>query len=188
MKQQPQTKENNVWDPLIRLFHWILVLACSVAYFTQEKDYELHLQSGYLVLGLVGLRVLWGFLGTTHARFRDFVFSPGEVVRYLKSVAAGSAQRYMGHNPAGGMMVVAMLLNLLIITLSGVALDGAENRAGPLADSMLFLYTDMIKSLHELATDIWVVMVALHLLGVVHTSIVHRENLVRSMVTGRKRV
>ncbi len=184
-------RQNNnkivVWDPLVRLFHWTLVIACITAYLTQEEEYDLHLQTGYLIIGLICFRIIWGFIGSTHARFGDFVYRPGTVIDYLKESRNSQAKRYLGHNPAGGVMVVLMLLTLLTITLSGVALDAAENRAGPLAGSQLFLYTDMINMIHNLSTHIATAMVVLHILGVIFSAKAHNENLVLAMITGKKR-
>jgi len=183
-------KNNNkivVWDPLVRLFHWTLVIACITAYITQEENYDLHLQSGYLIIGLICFRIIWGFIGSDHARFSDFVYRPATVLKYLKESRNNQARRYLGHNPAGGIMVVLMILILLIITLSGVALDAAENRAGPLSGSQLFLYTDMINMIHNISTHIATAMVLLHILGVIFSGKAHNENLVLAMITGKKR-
>ena len=175
-----------VWDPLVRLFHWLLVAAFVISWLTQEEDYNLHLQAGYTVMGLVCLRIVWGMAGPKHARFTDFVYSPSAVLAYLQSLAGGRAKRYTGHNPAGGAMVVLLLLSLLTVSLSGIALDGAENWAGPLAEMNLYRHMELIHSLHLLSTDLLWLLIGLHLLGVLHASLAHRENLVRAMITGRK--
>lgn len=175
-----------VWDPFVRVFHWGLASAFAAGWLTQEERYDWHLAAGYAVLGLVALRILWGLLGSRHARFTDFVRGPATVLRYLGQVARGRAPRYLGHNPAGGAMIVALLLAMLAVTLSGVALDAAENRAGPLGDTTLFRYADIVARIHVVATDVSLVLIALHLAGVIHASLAHRENLVRAMVTGTK--
>lgn len=175
-----------VWDPLVRLFHWGLLAAFVTAYLAQEGAYDLHLAAGYTVLGLVAVRILWGFVGTRHARFGDFVHGPAAVAGYLKALAARSAPRYLGHNPAGGAMILALLAALLVIGLSGVALDAAENRAGPLGDTQLFLHLDLIARVHAWATDLTLVLIAVHVLAVLHASRALGENLVRAMITGRK--
>ncbi len=188
MSSQTEKNSIKVWDPLVRLFHWSLVIAFAIAYFTQEEEYELHLLAGYTVLGLIVLRILWGLVGPKHARFTDFIFPPAATLRYLRDVIKGRAHRYLGHNPAAGMMVVALLISLLVICVSGVALDAAENRAGPLAGMRLFLYADIVADIHELFTDIISFLIPLHLLGVLFSSRAHHENLVRAMIDGRKRV
>jgi cytochrome b len=154
---------------------------------TGEEYYDLHLQAGYAVLGLVCLRLAWGLLGSRHARFSDFVYSPRDTITYLLSLLRGQAKRYIGHNPAGGAMVLLMLAGLVTVTVSGIALDGAENWSGPMAEMQLFHHTGLIKRIHSLSTDVLLVAVGLHLLGVTFTSLLHRENLVKSMITGRKR-
>jgi len=176
-----------VWGPLMRLFHWSLVGAYAIAYFTQEQEYELHIASGYVVAGLVVFRILWGFIGPVRSRFADFVRGPAQVFGYLLGLTRGKAARYLGHNPAGGAMIVAQLILLVVICASGVALDAAENRAGPLGDTRLFVYTDVIVDVHETATDVSLALIVLHLIGVAASSRAHRENLVLSMITGRKR-
>lgn len=180
------TDRVRVWDPLVRLFHWGLAAAFAAGWLTQEQAYDQHLLAGYTALGLVAFRILWGFAGPRHARFTSFVRGPGAVLRYLGQAARGAAPRFVGHNPAGGAMILLLLTAVLAITLSGIALDAAENRAGPLADTTLFLYTDTIVAVHVWATDAALVLVVLHLLGVAHASLTHRENLVRAMITGTK--
>lgn len=176
-----------VWDPLVRLFHWGLAAAFTAGWLTRTGHYDWHLAAGYTVLGLVLVRLGWGFVGPRHARFADFVRGPRAVLGYLFDAVRGRARRHVGHNPAGGAMILAMLVTLLVIGLSGVALDAAENRAGPLAQTRLFLYTDLISRLHTAATDLCLVLIGLHLLGVLHASLAHGENLPWAMVTGRKR-
>ena len=115
-----------VWDPLVRVFHWSLVVAFVVAYLSSEEGEALHLVAGYAVLALVAVRLVWGFVGTRHARFNDFVYPPRAVLAYLRGVASGNPPHYRGHNPAGGWMVLALLLGLIAISVSGVMLDAAE--------------------------------------------------------------
>jgi cytochrome b len=176
-----------VWDAFLRLFHWGLVLAFALAYMSAEEHYGLHVWSGYAVLALIALRLLWGFVGTRHARFADFVAGPRRVSGYARAMLRGTPPRSTGHNPLGGWMVLALLADLSIIALSGVALDAAENRAGPLGGTRLFLYGDLIKHTHEITTDLGLGLIALHMLGVAGSSWLHRENLVGAMITGRKR-
>ena len=185
MTETPATVR--VWDPLVRLFHWSLVGAYAIAYFTQEQEYELHIASGYAVAGLIAFRIVWGFIGPRRSRFADFVRGPTQVYGYLLGLFRGKSDRYLGHNPAGGAMIVAQLVLLVVISASGVALDAAENRSGPLADTRLFVYTDVIVDVHETSTNISLALIALHLIGVAASSRAHRENLVLSMITGRKR-
>lgn len=125
-----------VWDPLVRIFHWTLVLGFAAAYLTGDEKSSLHIWSGYIVAGLVAFRVIWGLVGTPHARFADFVRGPATVWRYSKAVLSGHPARYLGHNPLGGAMVVALLLSLTGVSVTGLLLDGAEEGAAPLAGSI----------------------------------------------------
>ena len=122
-----------VWDPFVRVFHWTLVVAFFVAYFTEGEPEWLHNWAGYIIAILLVARVVWGFIGSEHARFSDFVRSPSTVMAYLKENVAGRAKRYIGHNPAGGIMIVLILASLLITTGSGMVLLAAEEGEGPLA-------------------------------------------------------
>ncbi|RME35578.1 MAG: cytochrome B [Gammaproteobacteria bacterium] len=122
-----------VWDPLIRLFHWSLVVLFAIAWFTGDEESELHLWSGYAIIGLLLFRLAWGFIGSRHARFSDFVRPPREVMAYLRDLAAGRARHYAGHNPAGGWMVVALLVMLAVVSFSGLMVLAAEEGRGPMA-------------------------------------------------------
>ena len=123
-----------VWDPAVRLFHWSLVAAFFIAYFTDEKDVrDIHVIAGYAVLGLLLFRIVWGFVGSRHARFSDFVGSPAKAVSYALQAVKGTAARHLGHNPAGGWMIVILLVSLLGTTVTGLAVYAADQHAGPLA-------------------------------------------------------
>ncbi len=187
MSTQNQIK---VWDPALRLFHWSLVLAFTVAYLTEEDLLDVHVVAGYTVLGLVVFRLLWGFIGTPHARFRDFVFRPRVIGAYLKDLLYFRAKRYLGHNPVGGAMIVILLASLLITTLTGLGVYGAEEHAGPLAAWFVGTgesWEDAFEETHEFFANFTLFLVFLHVTGVVIESFIHRENLTRAMVTGRKR-
>ncbi len=126
-------EEIRVWDPLVRIFHWSLVLAFAVAYLSGEEESDIHIYSGYIILGLLVFRLLWGFFGTRFARFSDFVYSPQAVIKYTKDLFSGSPKHYLGHNPAGGAMIIALLLSLIVVTYSGLKVYAIEEGAGPLA-------------------------------------------------------
>jgi cytochrome b len=179
-----------VWDPLIRLFHWSLVGAFAVAWLTEDEWMELHANAGYLIAGLLLFRLVWGVLGTRYARFSDFVKSPTKVMAYLRDLFQLRAERTIGHNPAGGAMIVALLITLLITTITGLLAHGATG-AGPLA-GILFSNTaygsEFFEEMHEFFAHFTLVLVMLHLLGVGFGSLLHGENLVRAMFTGSKRV
>jgi cytochrome b len=176
-----------VWDPLVRVFHWSLVLFFFTAYFTEDDFETIHVWAGYTVAALVGFRVIWGLIGTPHARFTDFVRSPAQVWRYVIAIPAGKARRYIGHNPAGGAMVITLLLSLAGTTLFGMALYGADEQAGPLAGTWIASFDEhTLKEIHEFFANFTLLLVGLHVAGVLFSSLHHRENLVRSMINGRK--
>ena len=183
------TNTVRIWDPFVRIFHWVLVGAFVVAYISEDDYLDIHTTAGYTVLTLVALRLVWGFVGSRHARFADFVRPPGEALSYVKDTFLGRARRYLGHNPAGGLMIIAMLASLLVTTFTGVALLGADEHAGPLAGLMAGASHGLeegLEEVHEFFANFTVALVLGHLLGVLVESLLHRENLVRAMFTGNK--
>lgn len=187
MTPADNTKTLKVWDPLVRIFHWSLVLFFFTAYFSEDDFETLHVWAGYSVAALVAFRLVWGLIGTRHARFTDFVKSPKNVLSYLKAIPAGRSRRYIGHNPAGGAMVIALLLALTGTVVFGMATLGADENAGPLAGSWLASFNEhTLKEIHEFFANSTLVLVFLHVAGVLFSSIHHRENLVRAMIHGRK--
>ena len=122
-----------VWDPFIRIFHWSLVAGFAIAYFSGEEEGVLHAYSGYAVGILISLRLLWGFVGSKYARFSQFLYSPGEVIQYLKGLRSRKPDHYLGHNPAGSWMIFALLISLVMTTVSGLQVYGIEGH-GPLAE------------------------------------------------------
>jgi len=178
-----------VWDPLVRIFHWSLAVVFGMAYLTGDEWLRVHVIAGYTVVGLVMFRLVWGFVGTRHARFSDFVHRPSTVMAYLKEMARLRARRHVGHNPAGGAMVVALLLSLIATAVSGMGLYGHQEFLGPfaaLAGSLPDSAGGVLKEIHEFFANLTVTLVVLHLAGVVFASIQHRENLVLGMLTGWK--
>lgn len=177
-----------VWDPALRLFHWSLAAAFLVAYVTEDDWEILHVNVGYLIGVLIALRVVWGFTGPLHARFSDFVRSPRDVLSYLAAAIRFRAPGYIGHNPAGGAMALALMSSLMLTVVSGIALYGATDFAGPLAGIFYGeLAADVLEGLHELGANFTLLLVVLHLTGVLFSSFEHRENLVKAMITGRKK-
>ena len=178
-----------VWDPFVRVFHWALVAAFLTAWLSGGEWLVLHVAAGYTVLGLVSLRLVWGVVGSRHARFTDFVRGPAAVRAYLRDVVSFRARRYLGHNPAGGAMVLALLTSLLLTTGSGLALYGYREFSGPLAGALYgasHRLGGVLQEAHEFFSHFTVLLVVLHLAGVALASLQHGENLVRSMVSGRK--
>lgn len=165
-----------VWDPFVRAFHWSLVALFVVAYLTGDEIQLVHNAAGYTIAGLLAARVIWGFVGPRHARFGDFVRSPRDVLVYLRDVALIRARRYIGHNPAGGLMVVA-----LIGMLSATCITGY------LMTTDAYWGSEAVEDVHGALANATLAMVFVHVLGVLVASFEHRENLVKAMLTGRKR-
>lgn len=184
-----QQQETRVWDLFVRVFHWTLVAGFTLAYVTAEEVQTVHVYAGYTVLGLVLLRLVWGFVGSRHARFSDFVYRPAAVTAYVRDALKWRARRYIGHNPAGGLMILLMLATLLLLGATGLAVYGIEEHAGPLAmlASQPESVEDVLEELHEGLANFMVILVLVHVAGVLFESVAHGENLARSMVTGRKR-
>ncbi|HHH36075.1 MAG TPA: cytochrome B [Gammaproteobacteria bacterium] len=187
MHEQNQVK---VWDPLLRIFHWLLAGAFFVAYLTEDELLTPHVWAGYLIIGLLVFRLLWGFIGPQHARFSDFVTPPRVALEYLKGVFNARARRYLGHNPAGGWMIVLLLVMLVLVSATGLMVYAAEEQAGPLAAVLGAVgegWEEAFEETHEFLANFTLVLVFIHLGGVIVESLLHRENLARAMITGYKR-
>ncbi|TWB32151.1 cytochrome b [Nitrospirillum bahiense] len=166
-----------VWDPAIRILHWTIAASSAIAWLSAEEIMPVHEAAGFVILVAVGVRSLWGLVGTPHARFAEFVPGPRGLLSYMGALVKGRAGRYVGHNPAGGAMIVALLASLLLTVATGIVLDTGGGVLGE----------DAMEDIHGAAATVTLILVALHIGGVVLSSRLHRENLVRAMVTGRKR-
>lgn len=178
----------NVWDPLIRIFHWSLVGFFTLAYLTEGEDewMNIHSYAGYSILTLLVFRLLWGVIGTHHARFINFVTRPSIAWAYLKELFTGKAKDYIGHNPAGALMIVALILSIGFTGLSGMALYATDDQ-GPLATSFFATWPEgALKEVHEFFANFSLFLIVTHVGGVIVSSLLHRENLVRAMLTGKK--
>ena len=184
------TNTVNVWDPFVRVFHWTLVVSFFIAYITEEDYLTIHTYAGYTILALLISRIIWGVVGTRHARFSDFIYSPKTIKAFVKDTIFLRAKRYIGHNPAGGAMVILLIISLLATTFTGLAVYGIEEQAGPLSS----LYTqhdsfwgDFFEETHEFFANFTLFLVFIHVAGVIVESFIHKENLVRSMIHGKKK-
>lgn len=177
-----------VWDIPTRLFHWLFAGAFATAWLTSDSDswLNVHVFAGYLMLGLLGFRLIWGFAGGRYARFTAFLFSPKEGLAYLFQVLTGTAQRHIGHNPAGSWAVYLLLALGLLAGLSGMITLGGQEGQGPLAPWAPYWAGEAFKEVHEALASIMLGVVVLHLAGVALESWRQRENLPRAMVTGCK--
>lgn len=172
----PEAKTARVWDPFVRIFHWSLVGLFAVAFVTGDEIEWLHIRVGYAIAALVALRIVWGFVGTRYARFTDFVRSPRETATYMRQAARWKAPRHLGHNPAGGVMVVALLASIAGIAATGFAMT-----------TDAFWGAQWMEDLHEGLVYTTIGLIALHVAGVLFSSLEHGENLVKAMISGRKR-
>lgn len=164
-----------VWDAPVRVFHWLTVASFAGAYLTAESERWrlLHVTLGYTLAALVLFRLVWGFVGPRHARFASFVRGPSAVASYLRSLLTRRPEHHVGHNPAGALAIIALLGLALLVTASGFATyqDWGGGR---------------LEELHEVAANLMLAVVGVHVLGVVVSSRLHHENLVGAMLTGRK--
>jgi cytochrome b len=205
-----QNKNIHVWDMFVRLFHWSIVGLVATSLISGEIELGFHPYSGYAIFSLVCLRVIWGFVGSKHAQFKDFAYSPSHVIQYLKDIITGNPKRFLGHNPAGGVMVLALLITLATTTLSGMKLYGIEEGEGPFAANIQVSLVKQVyaesdhdhdhdhenhekseefwEEVHETSISILMLLILLHVLGAVLASKQHKENLIKAMITGDKEV
>lgn len=194
-----------VWDKFVRAFHWSVVTLFIISYLSAEEVEWLHVYSGYTIAALVVLRVIWGGIGSRYARFSDFVPSVAATKAYISGLRSGKPVRYLGHNPLGGLMVIAFLVMLTVITLSGMKLYAVEEGKGPLASGVQMHLVSPVfagedhdedgeddgsdeywKEIHEFAVNLMLLFILLHITGVVISSRIHNESLVKSMLNGYK--
>ena len=209
------------WDIAIRVFHWALVGCFAIAFISSEDSPKLHVIFGYSVLLLVLFRIFYGFGGTKYARFSDFLCPPAQIADYLKGLLIRKPKHYVGHNPAGGLMIVILLLSLWSLTLTGLKAYGVKGH-GPFAKHEISFMTNAFadsddkedrdkhnshnrrsqknhrteknekdefwEEVHETIAHFTLFLISIHVLGVLVSSLVHRENLIKAMITGRKRL
>lgn len=165
-----------VWDPVVRLFHWAVVTACILNLFVLRPGKLYHRYVGYAVIVILAVRLIWGFVGTRHARFSDFFPTPSRLFPYLRDLMRGREARHVGHNPAAAVMMLALMALLLATAVTGwmSTLDA-------------FWGEDWLEGLHAGLANSIMVLALLHVAAALVESYRHRENLVWSMITGRKR-
>ena len=188
--EEPIPGETQVWDIVIRLFHWLFAGFIFISLLTEDDVLLVHVYAGYTVGILIILRLVWAGIGPENAKIRGEWFSFQKVVTYLRDLLASRARRHLGHSPAGGAMLIALLSLVSIIVVTGMASYGAEENAGPLASYFGHVgpaLRSLLGGVHETAANALWVLIVLHIGGVVLSSKKHHENLILSMVTGRKR-
>ena len=165
-----------VWDALVRVGHWLLALSVILAWLTRHGWGRWHEWIGYVSLAVVAVRIAWGWSGPQHARFADFVRSPAETWQYAQQAFTGREPRYLGHNPLGGWMIVVLLLNVALVSLSGW-----------LYTTDRFWGVEWVETVHSTLADLLLILAAVHVAGAFYASYRHRENLVAAMLHGKKR-
>lgn len=178
-----------VWDLPLRLFHWSLVLLVVTSFVSAKiggNAMQIHMLSGYAVLALLLFRLLWGFLGGTHARFASFVRSPLAVIAYLRGMKRSDAEQHLGHNPAGAWSVILMLLALLAQAATGLFANDDIATEGPLAKLVSKALSDRLTGVHHLNVKLLLALVGMHLAAIAFYFFYKRENLVKPMITGFK--
>lgn len=171
----PQKQVGMVWDIPLRLFHWSLALCFAGAWLTAESEYWKlwHVSFGYSMALLIGFRLIWGVTGTRYARFSQFIKGPAAIKAYFMSYLRGQSQHYVGHNPAGALAIIAILLSVAITVATGYATY--EELGG-----------DWLPEVHEVMASLLMGIVVLHIAAVIFTSVLQKENLPRAMLTGKK--
>nr|WP_294530957.1 cytochrome b/b6 domain-containing protein [uncultured Rhodopila sp.] len=176
-----------VWDLPVRLFHWAIVVLIVAAWTTQELNkMEWHMRVGYAILALLLFRIVWGFIGSDTARFVRFLKSPAAVLRHLSHLRRREADREIGHNAAGGWMVLLMLVLLGVQAGTGLFSNDDSATDGPLMHLVGKDQSDFISKIHALNFNLILAVIVLHVAAITAYAVLKRQNLVRPMVTGTK--
>ena len=183
-------KEVYVWDIVVRLFHWLLIILYCVAYLSEDLFLTVHAWAGYAIALLLVIRIIWGIIGTKYARFTDFIYPKNTIKQFIKDTFSLRAKRYLGHNPAGGVMVFALMTLLSLTICFGLILFGIEEGRGPLATTLSgtsHFWGDIIDTLHEFFAHTTLALIVIHIFGVLVESLINHENLAASMINGYKK-
>lgn len=179
-----------VWDVAVRVFHWLLVLLIPFMWWSgTEKGAWMtyHFWAGYTILTLIVFRIIWGFVGGTHARFADFIYGPSAIIAYLKTLPSRTAAKFAGHNPLGGWSVVLMILSVAVQVGTGLfAYDETSGSEGPLAKLVRSDTSSLLTTIHKYNINVLVALIAVHISAVVYYLIYKKENLIGPMFNGRK--
>ncbi len=182
------TNDIKVWDIVVRLFHWSLVVTFLICIITEDSS-TVHIYSGYFIILLITVRFIWGFIGTEYARFKSFIVAPGVVFQYLKDMLKNNNQRYLGHNPAGSAMILTLITSITITCVTGLVLYAVDDHSGPLAlliGNGYGHYEDILEEAHEFFSNFSLFLIVFHVSGVIIAGKQHNENLVKSMINGYK--
>lgn len=178
-----------VWDVAVRVFHWALVLLIGFSWLSAEMDWmDWHFYSGYAVLTLILFRILWGFAGSTHARFSDFLYGPSAIIAYLRTLPSRTAAKFAGHNPLGGISVLLILLCVLLQTGTGLFANDDILYEGPLYRHVSKELSDWLTTIHKFNFDVLLVLAGVHIAAVFYYLLWKSENLVKPMITGSKQL
>jgi cytochrome b len=180
-----------VWDLPIRFFHWLLVISIVSLYVTAQLGgnwMEWHVRFGYFTLGLVTFRIVWGCIGSHHARFVNFVRGPGAVIGYLKGLIKNDAPHFLGHNPMGALSVIALLGSVLFQAVTGLFSNDDILLEGPYVSMVSKSTSDFLTKLHHLNSDLMLILIGVHLAAIAFYFFKKKENLVKAMLSGDKPV
>lgn len=178
-----------VWDVAVRVFHWALVLLIGFSWLSAEMDWmDWHFYSGYAVLTLILFRILWGFAGSTHARFSDFLYGPSAIIAYLRTLPSRTAAKFAGHNPLGGISVLLILLCVLLQTGTGLFANDDILYEGPLYRHVSKELSDWLTTIHKFNFDVLLVLAGVHIAAVFYYLLWKSENLIKPMITGSKQL
>lgn len=194
-----------VWDLLVRISHWSVVLLVLIAFLSGDDKNSIHIYSGYTVLGLTAFRLIWGFVGGEYARFTNFIYPPTQAVQYLKELIQGSPKYYIGHNPAAGWMIIFLLIMLTFVCATGHMAKKIKGQGLSAHNFTIVTYAhadnddednghsgseskenEFWEDLHEGTSFTLLILILLHMAGVFTSSKLHNENLIKAMITGNK--
>ncbi|MFA7416184.1 MAG: cytochrome b/b6 domain-containing protein [Rhizobium sp.] len=179
-----------VWDLPVRLYHWLQVLLVAIAaltgFFLGGRWIDVHIWAGAAIAALVAARIVWGFAGSTYARFSSFIVSPRTVLSHVRELRSGTAHPHLGHNPLGAVMIIALLLAVAGLTLTGTATLGGVFKRGPAAFVLSYAQGTSAREMHEILAYAFMALIGLHIAGALFESARTGENLTKAMVTGKK--